>query len=44
MRFMGGSTSGLRIVPGASGGKVPYGVAIAAGTIGYMVSHQLGLL
>jgi prepilin peptidase CpaA len=28
----------------ASAGKLPYGVAIAIGTIGYLVFHQLGLL
>jgi prepilin peptidase CpaA len=33
----------LRITAGASAGKLPYGVAIAIGTIGYLVLHQLGL-
>lgn len=39
-----GSTSGPRIAPEASAGKLPYGVAIAIGTIGYLVSNQLHLL
>jgi prepilin peptidase CpaA len=39
-----GSPSGLRITPDASAGKLPYGVAISIGTIGYLNVHQLGLL
>ena len=34
----------LQITVGASAGKLPYGVAIAIGTIGYLVLHQLGFL
>ena len=34
----------LQIRAGASAGKLPYGVAIAIGTIGYLVLHQLGFL
>ena len=37
-----GSAPSLRIAAGASAGKLPYGVAIAIGTIGYLVLHQLG--
>lgn len=33
-----------QITAGASAGKLPYGVAIAIGTIGYLVLHQLGFL
>jgi prepilin peptidase CpaA len=33
-----------RIAPAASAGKMPYGVAVAIGTIGYLISHQLALL
>jgi len=39
---VGGSSSGLRIEPSASAGKLPYGVAIAVGTISCLVFHQLG--
>jgi prepilin peptidase CpaA len=41
---VGGSGSGLRITDGTSAGKMPYGVAIAIGTIGYLVLRQLGYL
>jgi|SoiMethySBSTD1v2_1073268.scaffolds.fasta_scaffold241938_4 prepilin peptidase CpaA len=41
---LSGSPSGLRIAPEASAGKLPYGIAIAIGTIGYLFLHQLGLL
>ncbi len=37
-----GSAPNLKIAEGASAGKLPYGVAIAIGTIGYLVLHQLG--
>ena len=40
----GGSKPNLRIAAGVSAGKLPYGVAIAIGTIGYLVSDQLGFL
>lgn len=39
---VGGSAPSLRINDSASAGKLPYGVAIAIGTIGYLVLHQLG--
>lgn len=39
---VGGSVPSLRITAGVSAGKLPYGVAIAIGTIGYLVLHQLG--
>ena len=35
---------GLTVHDGPSAGKMPYGIAIAAGTIGYMVLEQLGLI
>jgi hypothetical protein len=35
---------GLAVHEGPSAGKMPYGVAIAAGTIGYLVLAQLGLI
>ena len=41
---VGGSSSGLRIEPSASAGKLPYGVAIAIGTMACLVFHQLGLI
>jgi len=41
---LGGSAPSLRITAGASAGKLPYGVAITIGTIGYLVLHQLGFL
>lgn len=34
----------LQIAPQASAGKLPYGVAIAIGTIGYLVLHQLSFV
>jgi len=34
----------LHISEGASAGKLPYAVAIAIGTIGYLTLHQLGFL
>lgn len=37
-----GSVPSLRIADGASAGKMPYGVAIAIGTIVYLVLRQLG--
>jgi prepilin peptidase CpaA len=35
---------GLTVHDGPSAGKMPYGVAIAAGTIGYLILEQLGLI
>ena len=39
-----GVAPSLQIEAGASAGKLPYGVAIAIGTTGYLVLHQLGFL
>ena len=35
---------GLALQGGTSAGRMPYGVAIAAGTIGYLMLDQLGLI
>lgn len=40
----GGSAPNLQIAPQTSAGKLPYGVAIAIGSIGYMVLHQLNFV
>jgi prepilin peptidase CpaA len=40
----GGPAPSLRITASASAGKLPYGVAIAIGTSGYLILHQLGFL
>lgn len=40
----GGSKPNLRIGANTSAGKLPYGVAIAIGTIGYLITDQLGFL
>ncbi len=40
----GGSKPDLRIGADVSAGKLPYGVAIAIGTIGYLITDQLGFL
>lgn len=40
----GGSKPNLRIEADVSAGKLPYGVAIAIGTIGYLITDQLGFL
>jgi len=40
----GGSKPNLRIGADVSAGKLPYGVAIAIGTIGYLITDQLGFL
>ena len=37
------SAPDLRISADVSAGKLPYGVAIAIGTIGYLMLHQLGV-
>ena len=39
-----GSMPNLQIAPQASAGKLPYGVAIAIGTIVYLVLHQLSFV
>jgi prepilin peptidase CpaA len=40
----GGSKPDLQIGADMSAGKLPYGVPIAIGTIGYLALHQLGFL
>ena len=40
----GGMKPDLQVEPQVSAGRLPYGVAIAGGTIGYLVTHQLGFL
>ena len=40
----GTGVGGLTIQGGSSAGRMPYGVAIAAGTIGYLILEQLGLI
>ena len=39
-----GSAPSLQITPQESAGKLPYGVAIAIGAIGYLVFHQLSFV
>lgn len=41
---MTGAASSTSVDAGTSGGKLPYGVSIAIGTIGYLVARQLGYL
>lgn len=41
---LAGSAPNLQITAAASAGKLPYGVAIAIGTVGYLVLHQLGFV
>lgn len=41
---LAGSRPDFHIDASASAGKLPYGVAIAIGTIGYLTLHQLGFL
>lgn len=41
---MTGTTSSTSVDATTSGGKLPYGVSIAIGTIGYLVAQQLGYL
>lgn len=41
---LGGHAPNLRVPSTASAGKLPYGVAIAVGTIGYLVFQQLGFI
>ena len=41
---MNGSAPSLRIPPEASVGKLPYGVAIALGTTGFLILRQLAFL
>ena len=44
LEVLGGSAPNLRIAADVSAGKLPYGVAIAVGTIGYLVLRQLDFL
>ncbi|HWZ48645.1 MAG TPA: A24 family peptidase [Herbaspirillum sp.] len=44
LNAISGARPDLHIEAGASAGKLPYGVAIAIGAIGYLVVHQLGFL
>jgi prepilin peptidase CpaA len=39
-----GAPNGLRISPEASAARLPFGIAIAVGTSGYLTFHQLGFL
>jgi prepilin peptidase CpaA len=39
-----GQAPSLYVEPSASAGKLPYGVAIAVGTIGYLILHQLNFV
>ena len=42
--MLSGVRPDLHIDARLSAGKLPYGVAIAIGTIGYLTLHQLGFL
>lgn len=44
LNTLAGSRPDFHIDASASAGKLPYGVAIAIGTIGYLTLHQLGFL
>ena len=44
LRVASGSAPNLQISAEASAGKLPYGVAIAAGTISYLILHQLNFI
>lgn len=44
LSVIAGTAPNLQIDASQSAGKLPYGVAIAAGTIAYLVLHQLGFL
>jgi prepilin peptidase CpaA len=37
-----GRAPDLQLAPSLSAGRLPYGVAISAGTMGYLVARQLG--
>jgi len=41
---VGGSVPSLRIAASASAGRLPYGIAIATGTLGYLILRQLGFI
>jgi prepilin peptidase CpaA len=44
LNVIGGSKPELHIAAASSAGKMPYGVSIAIGTIGYLVLRQLGFI
>ena len=44
LSLAGGSKPNLQIEADASAGRLPYGIAIAIGTIGYLITDQLGFL
>lgn len=44
LNALSGARPDLHVAAGESAGKLPYGVAIAIGTIGYLMLHQLGFL
>lgn len=44
LNALSGIRPDLQVDAGVSAGKLPYGVSIAIGTIGYLMLHQLGLL
>jgi len=39
---LGGRAPDLQVTPSLSAGRLPYGVAISTGTMGYLVARQLG--
>ena len=39
---LGGRAPDLQVTPSLSAGRLPYGVAISTGTVGYLVARQLG--
>jgi prepilin peptidase CpaA len=41
---LGGRSPNLQLTPSLSAGRLPYGVAIATGTVGYLVARQLGFI
>ncbi len=44
LSVIGGTKPQLQIAGGSSAGKLPYGVSMAIGTIGYLVLRQLGFI
>jgi prepilin peptidase CpaA len=44
LNAVSGGRPDLQIEATVSAGKLPYGLAIAVGTIGYLILHQLGLV
>ena len=41
---LGGRAPDLQVSPSVSAGRLPYGVAISAGTMSYLVARQLGFI